>query len=864
MNTQKNTADFRFPPWRMRIRYLIILMFLSCNINPVVAYQQELLEDFDAVFQVGNSSFGEPIGKKLFLYEDVNHELTLEQVKKLSLQDWQRSYSDVPSYGFTKSAYWVKIVINNSSAVHHSLLLMIDNPSIDELLVYVEPSFASKEFYQFGDLLEFKQREIYHRHFIVPFKLGSDQHTVIYLKVSNQGAMQLPIYIRSERSNMINEQYQNIGWGVYFGIMLIMAIYNFVLFWAVGDRSYFFFSASIVSNVFFQLALYGFGFQFIWPENPSFNGWMIPATNALFYASASAFIGDFINVKEYSKWQYRLLNFIIYSTLFLGLASAIVPYKYSVVILTVMAIPFSFVGVVSSATALAKGITSARFFLGSWIVFAFFVLLLALNKTGIVPRNLFTENGIQIGNILSVLLMSLALADRINVDRRLRLEADAEALRLEKKGRLEQEKNLKLELDSKELELDTHRKIVLAREEVVLAKAQNETKSSFLATMSHEIRTPLNGILGVTDLLEDTKLDKKQKHYLRLIESSGKSLLRIINDVLDFSKIEAGRIEIELRKFDIRQICKNMLATFEVLTQEKNISLKFNVAKQIPQLVIGDSNRIEQVLVNLIGNALKFTEEGQISLVVTQTATKTDESNWLKFEVIDTGIGISGQQKESLFESFSQADGSTTRKYGGTGLGLSISKRLVELMGGDIGVISGLGDGANFWFTIRTPKLSTDDNQNDPDKDGEKNDRNEILQVDASQLAGFNVLIVEDNKINQLVIKKILEKLKIRYYLTENGKQALEYYQANHAHIDLVLMDCEMPVMDGYDATSKIREYEQNNMLPRTYIIALTAHALDEHRKKTSIVGMDGHIAKPVSIDDLIFEVCRVQSLPKN
>ncbi|MCF6193332.1 MAG: ATP-binding protein, partial [Kangiellaceae bacterium] len=508
------------------------------------------------------------------------------------------------------------------------------------------------------------------------------------------------------------------------------------------------------------------------------------------------------------------------------------------------------------------------FFLFSWITFAFFVLLLALNKTGLVPRNLFTEHGIQIGNILSVLLMSLALADRINIDRKLRIESDAETLRLEKESRLEQEKVLKLELDSKELELDAHRKIVLAREEVVLAKAQSETKSSFLATMSHEIRTPLNGILGITDLLEETKLDEKQKQYLQLIESSGRSLLSIINDVLDFSKIEAGKVEIESREFDIRKMCENILATFKALTQEKNISLELDIAEDIPRFVMGDSNRIQQVLVNLIGNSLKFTEVGKISLRVSslreENTSNEDTTYRIKFEVVDTGIGISLEQKRFLFESFSQADGSTTRKYGGTGLGLSICKQLVQLMGGNIGVISELGTGSNFWFTISTSLLRNDNTQSNSDSDDKGNDRNKTLQLEANQVAGLNALIVEDNKVNQLVIRKMLEKLRMRHHLAENGKQAVEYYQVNHAHIDLVLMDCEMPIMDGYDATSKIREYEQNNMLPHTYIIALTAHALDEHRKKTALVGMDGHITKPVSIDDLTIEICRVRALPEN
>ncbi|PIK13808.1 MAG: hypothetical protein CES88_12535 [Halobacteriovorax sp. JY17] len=378
----------------------------------------------------------------------------------------------------------------------------------------------------------------------------------------------------------------------------------------------------------------------------------------------------------------------------------------------------------------------------------------------------------------------------------------------------------------------TNKKLVEAK---LKAESIANLKSNFLANMSHEIRTPLNGIIGFTGILSDIKLPEEAKEQVKYIRECGESLAAIINDILDFSKISAGKLSVVRSNFNVRNCARSTIHIFDHITTSRGIELKVDIEENVPELISGDSLRLKQVLTNLIGNAVKFTEKGSIEVKVI-LLQKSDLNIKLQFSIRDTGIGISEEALSRLFLSFEQADVSTSRKYGGTGLGLTISKKLIEAMGGEIRVESVEGKGSEFIFTItaQSPTPVVEVAETLKKKPIERaNDRKRIL-------------VAEDNKVNQLLVKKLLEKLGYNNYkIVENGQLAIE--ALNEESFDLILMDIQMPVMDGYEATKTINKYWTTEKRPR--IIALSANVMEEDKRKAREVGFDGYIEKPIDIE---------------
>lgn len=909
-------------------------------------------------------------------YLDPDGSLDITAVRNLKEEDWQIPTAETPSYGFSQDVLWIKFKVHSVAHKELELVLNIAYAALDQIDVFVESHGHFKNYYRTGDLFPFAYRPIRNHLYVFPFTSYPDVTQTVYIRVQTSGTLQAPISLWNRNHFFEDQQPLWIAESVYYGVMLVMIIYNLFIYSIVRHRSYLFYAGVASSSLLFNGAIQGLGFQYIWPWTPAINQWAIPVSIALFGCTSMVFAISLLDIRTRAPRLYWT-KVVFFSIWFAALImSPLMPYTKAIVYTSFFGIISACISVFTGFYMLYQGQRVARYYCLAFTALISSWMVTAMSKFGLIPSTTLIEHAIQIGSALEIVLLSFALADRINMERLGRERAQKQALESERRATEEQARYRELKLKSQIEELK-------AQEKVIRAEETSKAKSEFLATMSHEIRTPMNGVLGMTSLLQDADLSPTHRHYVDVIASSGKALLNIINDILDYSKIEAGKLEIEQVDFDLDQLCLECASVFSVIAEEKQLELLCSLAPGTPTFIKSDPTRLRQIMLNLMGNAFKFTNQGRVSLRVTELRDQTDgKYHMLQFEVADTGIGISEENQQKLFEAFAQADTSVTRQYGGTGLGLSISRQLSNLMGGKIGVESQEGHGSRFWFTIRCELadatftreniisltslknkklLIVDDSpeftsvikeqaeswgmrptvafygeralqllqeasqagdpfelvtldmnmpgmngmecsarinaagdliapcqrilltamRNMPSRDelkangialalqkpasvrvlrqtfmnllqgGQRSERKQTDSPTPQPLKGKRVLVVEDNHVNQMVVCGMLKKLGIESSVTNNGQEALQLFQSRHSEYDLVLMDCEMPVMDGYEATRAIRKFEAGQGLSGKPILALTAHALPEHTTKAVQSGMNSHITKPVDFSVL-------------
>ena len=882
---------------------------------------------------------------------------------------WQSMSDGIRRYVTSGGIYWFRTTLDNPGANALAVTLELPNPAINVADLYVIDgnNRISVAFSDAGIDTAFENRPNPHRHIITTLSIPAESQLELVWRIEGYPTLKFSALAWEPAVFFQQDQQRQLLHGMVYGSLLVMALYNLFLFVSTQERSYLFYVLFLLSSGYMIAADEGHVYQFIatstaWAKTTVYA--LVSAFNLLMFAQFSS---HFLQLRKYGpRYRYTLhaaaisataallINTIVNSQLllFAGIAAA------SLLYLTAL---------LAGLRIRMRGVISAGHFVIAILMLASALIISNISSLGLFLNSITLDSLPALGTTLMMIFLSLALADRINQLQRENADIN---LSIGQANRDRQKANTEIQ--------KARREHIRLEQRTNQALRESQAKSDFLATMSHEIRTPMSGILGMTELLKGTTLDNQQTRYLNTIEQSGQTLLGIINDLQDFSNIEAGKLELVIDSFNLHNLIDDCVSTFALRANEKQLNFIASIDADVPEVVRGDNRKLQQIILNLLSNAFKFTDHGDVIIRVSRA--ERSAVNWLelKFSVEDSGIGLTEQEQERLFTPFQHADSTTYGRYGGSGLGLAISKQLAELMDGQIGVNSEPGKGSLFWFTARLmmeaappPALVNPPPQNLagkrlllvepnatnreilvallqhweiqvtavasaaealsaveetalgenaafqlvifnhglPDMDGlgfaervhglnrhgkvpcimmssgqplrasqleqagiisivdrpltRQSLRDSLLRalgpdasgseqddiINAPWLNRLRVLLVDDNQVNQLVLKGMLARCGIEPEIAANGIEALA--RIDQQHFDLILMDCEMPEMDGYEATKQLRLKEQHGE-HRAIVVGLSAHALSDYREKAMMAGMDAYLTKPVSLRELI------------
>lgn len=820
MHWYKLRSMYLLWPLPLRIFNVCLLLVLMIFISPLAQSASPIVLNIN----VGQYS----LGMHLDTLEDTEGNWSLEQVRSSRFnKKWVKNEKKVPNFGFTKSAYWLRFqVVHQTLGELPSSAVNINDAGADQITRYpskwlLELSYAfidQVDFYfktmdnqyhviKSGDQRAYSAREFKYHNFVFPLILYNQSPQVFYIRVQTEGSIELPLTLWSPNSFFQKVEQEQSALGIYYGIMLAMLLYNLFIFLLVKEKTYLFYVLYIICWTISQMIINGYAVQYLWGDvlwwvNRSFSFMSGVMGVWIFVFSMS-----FLQTEKYVPTLHKILKIVVVTFVLHSVFSLIIPYSISIRISTVLFLSFLPLLIVVGILCWNQGFTAARYYLLAWISLIIGVILFLLKSIDLLPSVFITNYGVQIGSAIEVLLLSFSLADRINQEKKEKLQAE--------KNRLLAQKNMELALKDKKI-----------------SEANNRSKTEFFASMSHEFRTPLTSILGYSEAGQENDLSIKEKNdYFKIINRSGKHFLNLINDILDLSKLEVQQLEFENVKIRLLPILEEIGDTFELLAREKGLDFTINNQFPLPKTFSNDPTRLKQILINLCGNAIKFTKTGSVAVKV--YSNKEDEK--LYFSITDTGIGLKPDQVDKLFKSFSQADISTTRNFGGTGLGLYLSKQLAKKLGGDITVTSEFGKGSTFTVSVAIDSPGhTEWIQALPEQ--------QLIETDI--LFSGKVLYAEDHEDNRNLVRNIIEKMGADITLACDGREALDL--CKNTHFDLIFTDIRMPQIDGVELAEILLKKN-----PNLAIVAITATLIDSELRKFKQAGFKNILKKPINRHDI-------------
>lgn len=752
-----------------------------------------------------------PLGQSMYVFEDVRGDASIDDVSSQAVQGSFRLHDKpVLNAGYSRSVFWLRLDLQylpRQEQGARSWLLELAYPPLDHLELYLPDDSGSFALAQrTGDALPFDSRQIRQNNYLFELSLEPGQTKRIYLRLESQGSIQAPLTLWSPNAYLEEQPGRIYVLGIIYGVLLVMLVYNLFIFLSVRDTSYLHYILYIASFGLYQISVNGAGIEYLWPDSP----WWANAATPFLIGSAALFgcqfARSFLHTAEHSPWVDRLLLVLMACGAAVMILALCISYATALRLATYLALLFTVVIFAAGILAWLRGMRVARYFIVAWTAFLVGGIVNTLMVLGYVPNVFLTMYASQIGSALEVGLLSLALADRINAMK-------------EERTRILQEAGRKLEALNQEL------------------ADSNRFKDEFLATVTHELRTPMNGVIGSLELMQTVKMDVELEQYQKTAAASARDMMRMVNDILALTELQAGKLYPLRDAFSLRGLLDGLCAQYAPRAEDKGLSFTLELDDSLPDTLEGDAAKLAQALGYLLDNAIKFTSEGGVTLEVCR-AGSIGSNLPLSVVVSDSGIGFAHVEGD-LYQRFHQLDGSMTRKYGGLGIGLAICRHLVDLLGGSLSHESQPGVGSRFRLNVpltlpeqpvtpvaRLPRQSSG-----------------TVQRQAQQCT---VLIVEDNAINQLVTRGMLLKLGYRVRTADNGAEALTLLREEA--VDAVLLDCQMPVMDGFATCRAIRTLPGCAEVP---VLAITAHSHSGDRERCLAAGMSDYLAKPVKFEEL-------------
>ncbi|CBL45815.1 sensor histidine kinase/response regulator [gamma proteobacterium HdN1] len=764
------------------------------------------------------------VDDRAWFLEDATGKLTLSDVLQPETQArFRLGLGQNASHGIQRSTFWVKLALRfppqtTYSAERRQYLLEVPYPPLDNLQFYQPLPDGRTLHYQAGDALPFDSRPIQHYAPVFPIQLPEDQvvgdeHTVadrqmatgppitLYLRVSSTGSMRIPLVVWEHEVFSEHTRVQLGVLGAYFGMVLLIFLFNLLFFVWLRNRAFLAYLCYIGSMAVFQAAYFGIGFQYIWRPFPWFNQYAIVLMVFFIGLFAALFARDVLDLKKTLPTVDRFSKPVIAFFVLGAIACFILPYTPTLLLAT-LASAFEAIALVAvSGVNAYRGHRSSQLFLAAWTAFLASTLVLAGVTVGVIPVNLLTSNALLIGSALEIALLSILLADRVYTA---------------EKARTRSEHNYKIALQA------VNRALM----------DSNRIKDEFLATVSHEMRTPMNGVINCLLEAATATNGSRRNDFLANAGDAAHHLMNLIESVLSYTELSSHEFRINREQFYLPTLLAPIQETYQRLARQKGIRFCIKTNPDIPTYLLGDRRRLQQILTNLVDNAVKYTQAGKVELTI--AADSIDTANrrvQLAFAVRDTGIGIPHGMETVVFDRFRKFTATNTRQ-GGLGIGLAVCKQIAGLMGADLRYRSTVGEGTDFLLSMNL----------------EYTDKPEVSAQAAPDIhtttAGRRALVVEDNPVNQLVLKAALSKLGLETITANNGEEGIVAVIENS--LDVILMDCQMPIMDGFEATRRIRALNTDKAgIP---IIAITANAMSRDRDLCIEAGMNDYMSKPVNI----------------